>query len=1523
MSLEVVRSLRPRPAPVPKPPAKPAPPLIGDTGNAKVDAIADVINRAAEPFKNAPDPAKGTLGEVERGIGAVMGVVGAPFELLDTGFAMATSFIASALPGFPAATLLSPHLGLPHAHLHPLSLTPPNPVPVPLPSIGMLTVPGAVNVLIGGMPAARAGDIGLAPTCAGFFPLFDVFTGSSNTWITGSRAARMGDITWHCNPASAMNKIGKVMGAIGLVAGAVGAGAAAAAGQAAAAAAAAAQAAADAVALAAGAMLGKDPGIPPTIGAIVSGYPTVLIGGFPMPDLLAAIGGMVKGVKMVGKSKAVGKALKKVGLCNDPGEPVSPFSGEVYNTFEDYVAADTGLGWERHYRSGWNQVDGPLGYGQRHFFQRTLTLQRRRAVYETHDDERFSLEKLDAGGYLPAGGVSLVSRDGQRYELSTDRDEFLVFQRQPTVPPSARLERYETKQLDVYLYYDGKGRLRALSEFSGSDAIDTHFSYDGEGHIVEVHRGIRHQPALTVARYVYHDGCMVEQYDALGAVKRFRYDAQRRMQQGTDRRGYSFHWEYDPVSGRCVKSYGDDGLWGIELRYEGGHTVVKEADGGEWIFKYFPDGTPSHIIGPDGGITKYEKDASGRVVNQIEPGGKEYTWLYDAKGKHFGRVDPFGNLVPPQDDQPRPAALAHSGPHTPKAYLVGRPLARLEPAVMAPPIAVAFQLNLVEGQVARTGSVPTVDALRRVVEESGPDGSIRRFQRDAEGNVVAEHLTLAGQSAARGARGGWTTRAYTSWNLLAAETTALGNTTRYEYSHRAKWRSVVDPNGNRTDYVRDHRHRISEIHRFGGVHRRYLHDAHDAVIEERDGDGNALVTYETGPNGLHTSAKLASGEHYRYEYDEHGQFTQASSSQHEIAQRRRGQRLELDQRDGAGVQHRYDSALGVTTTTYFDRFTVRYSYPSAHQLRVTTPDGSTHCVWHTGSRTIREYGNGTCEALSFDDEERLTARACWYEDQGRVGPFWVTAYHYDAAGRMLARTDTQTGGDVYEYDEDHRLVAHRDREGQRSYAYDPAGNLIRGARHSFIDYEVGNLVKRADFIHFTHDQRYRRARKDHPGTRAVEYFYDSLDQLIEARFSDSGKVWRAAYDGLGRRLWREVDGKRTDFYWDGDRLAAERAGDGKLRVYVYANEDALVPFMWLDYESDIADPASGKSYYLFSEPSGMPVRVEDSSGTEVWRAVSSDPYGELRSKDDVPCPTRLRFAGHFYDEDLGLFYNRFRDYDPELARYLQPDPLGHGGGTNLFAYSANPLVDVDLRGLTHKAKRQNPPDDAENPNKKPASEKDAPLPAGGIALSQRKNPPKDLTPQENYYFDPASGKYKLRPGLGDKSARETHYPGGFRKSTHEVMAARHTKQGQAQMAAHQKNPAVPAPPPVLKKDANGNHTDEPYDMSTERDKLDWRDKENKPIDYYARNEDGSIKHDHSDPPRPITNVTYDHDPPMAKRYNDSGYRQSKADRYDDFNDPGTSDEPKLTPMSRTDNSTLGSRGETYDKAPEGNYFNEE
>src|SRR5882724_4137014 len=203
---------------------------IKDTGNAKVDAMGDVFNNALAPFHNAPPPEQGAIGVVHQAIGAVMGLQNIGMELMNTGFAMATASIAAAMPAFPAAFLTVPHIGTPHAHAHPPSLVPPAP-PVPLPSIGTLMCAGAVGVLICGMPAGRVGDIGLAVTCGSLAPAFDVFLGSSNTFIAGNRAARMTDITRHCNPASAALSVSRgaalfnaAVGAVGVAADVVGGG---------------------------------------------------------------------------------------------------------------------------------------------------------------------------------------------------------------------------------------------------------------------------------------------------------------------------------------------------------------------------------------------------------------------------------------------------------------------------------------------------------------------------------------------------------------------------------------------------------------------------------------------------------------------------------------------------------------------------------------------------------------------------------------------------------------------------------------------------------------------------------------------------------------------------------------------------------------------------------------------------------------------------------------------------------------------------------------------------------------------------------------------------------------------------------------------------------------------------------------------------------------------------------------------------------------------------------------------------
>jgi len=243
-------------------------------------------------------------------IGSVMGLLSSVQDALNVGFANLTAPLAAIWPDFPASTITSLYVGSPHGHPHPPSFIPAPPpgAVVPLPSLGAVLIGNHLKTLVGGLPAARCGDIGLAPTCMGLTPFFEIKTGSSNVFIGGKRAARMLDICICCAPSSGpMSGVDKVMAAAGFVASGVSIAAdvaeAAVEDQAAMAAAKAlsasmnaAQMAADAVALATAAAMGKDPAVIPgpgptgagpmkVAGALVLGFPMVLVGGFPMVNI--------------------------------------------------------------------------------------------------------------------------------------------------------------------------------------------------------------------------------------------------------------------------------------------------------------------------------------------------------------------------------------------------------------------------------------------------------------------------------------------------------------------------------------------------------------------------------------------------------------------------------------------------------------------------------------------------------------------------------------------------------------------------------------------------------------------------------------------------------------------------------------------------------------------------------------------------------------------------------------------------------------------------------------------------------------------------------------------------------------------------------------------------------------------------------------------------------------------------------------------------------------------------------------
>jgi RHS repeat-associated protein len=88
----------------------------------------------------------------------------------------------------------------------------------------------------------------------------------------------------------------------------------------------------------------------------------------------------------------------------------------------------------------------------------------------------------------------------------------------------------------------------------------------------------------------------------------------------------------------------------------------------------------------------------------------------------------------------------------------------------------------------------------------------------------------------------------------------------------------------------------------------------------------------------------------------------------------------------------------------------------------------------------------------------------------------------------------------------------------------------------------------------------------------------------------------------------------------------------------------------------------------------------DAEGRPIWSADIGI-YGELRHVvgDKQACP--FRWPGQYEDEETGLYYNRFRYYDPESGEYVSQDPIGLGGGPLLYGYVSDPLGWFDPLGL--------------------------------------------------------------------------------------------------------------------------------------------------------------------------------------------------------------------------------------------------
>jgi RHS repeat-associated protein len=121
-------------------------------------------------------------------------------------------------------------------------------------------------------------------------------------------------------------------------------------------------------------------------------------------------------------------------------------------------------------------------------------------------------------------------------------------------------------------------------------------------------------------------------------------------------------------------------------------------------------------------------------------------------------------------------------------------------------------------------------------------------------------------------------------------------------------------------------------------------------------------------------------------------------------------------------------------------------------------------------------------------------------------------------------------------------------------------------------------------------------------------------------------------------------------------------------------------------DTPIAVIKAGQNYYVYADHLNTPRVITNTNNTPAWR-WDSEPFGAMWRMSIRRGWERfsynLRFPGQYYDQETGLNYNGFRDYDSSTGRYIQSDPIGLYGGTfSTYGYvGGNPVRYSDPSGL--------------------------------------------------------------------------------------------------------------------------------------------------------------------------------------------------------------------------------------------------
>jgi len=764
--------------------------------------------------------------------------------------------------------------------------------------------------------------------------------------------------------------------------------------------------------------------------------------------------------------------------------------------------------------------------------------------------------------------------------------------------------------------------------------------------------------------------------DDIGRTVQYSYDAGGRLSQVTDPAGNLEKFTYD--NSNNLLTYVDKrGNTRVQNTYDSGNRVVQQtyADGTTSSFAYTLDGTGTTVTqtaftDQRGSVKQIVFDGNGYPSQVTRAQGRPEQQVY-----YFSR-DPNTELLSSvTDPMLRTTSFVHD--------VLGNvtQVTRLAGTANAVSIQVAY--DMVHSQptqfVDENGNATTLalDVSGNVIKITDPLGNNEQFTYDAQGRPLT----------ATDGNGNATTLSYYGGDLRAAVdalgnresistdivgraigiTNSIGATTALSPNVLDDITSATNPIGGQIGWTYDSNRNPLTVSDQNRNVTTYTYNLLNRVSSRTD-SLSAAETYAYEPGGLISAFTDRKGQLTGWSYDGLGRPTQigfgATASQPTSYTATVGETWDAGDR----LTQIVDSVSGTIARTYDGLDCLRQE---------TTPQGTvSYTCDAAGRRTSMSVTGQPTVTYTWDPANRLTqvqqaagvlngnsvqTLTLQYDSGDRLikltlGNGVSASYSYDSANHVLGVTYTQSNGTII---------------GNVTYTYDGAGqrisvggslaNVTRPTAPMTGVYNTENRLTQLNGAAITYD-----GDGNTLSSGGNTFAWDARGRLSGI---SGGVAASFAYDTLGRRTAKTINGVTTGFLYDGLTFVQEQGASGTPTAAILAiGIDGILARM----------TAAGISTPL-TDVLGS-VIAETNSAQSVATTFSYDPYGNTTQTGASTGNTQQYTARE--NDGSGLYYYRARYYSPASSRFISEDPAGFAGGTNFYSYvEDNPMMWTDPLGL--------------------------------------------------------------------------------------------------------------------------------------------------------------------------------------------------------------------------------------------------